>query len=329
MNIKNVHGYVPPSRNNLFNKMVALGVTATFLVGSFFVFNTRNVFADETVGSDLSALTSEITVAQTAVLKAVVGDVPGDYAQSSVDALNGAITTAEAVTSDQAQSDVDSATSNLTAAVSAFTPIPLSDLTAYHAALAKIIKFNYTIESFGSYLSVLRSNVVTEENSQAEVDAATANIIAAQSSLVPIPTNTQTPSTSGGGGAGTIVSIGTTGGGGYMPAPKSVVIAGCNGTTGFSVTSGLSCAGNVGVSLSNGEVLGAQSFHFSLDLKKGATGDEVTQLQNFLNKAGYNIGKADGKFGAKTKEALIQFEKAHKIKADGIVGPKVRALLNA
>jgi peptidoglycan hydrolase-like protein with peptidoglycan-binding domain len=77
-----------------------------------------------------------------------------------------------------------------------------------------------------------------------------------------------------------------------------------------------------------GQVLGAESFHFTLPLKKGAKGDEVTQLQNFLNNAGYDCGTADGKFGPKTKTALIKFEIANKLKGDGVVGPKVRAILN-
>jgi peptidoglycan hydrolase-like protein with peptidoglycan-binding domain len=47
-----------------------------------------------------------------------------------------------------------------------------------------------------------------------------------------------------------------------------------------------------------------------------------------LNAAGYNCGTPDGKFGLKTKQALIQFEIANGLKGDGIVGPKVRALLN-
>src|SRR5208337_3702619 len=82
--------------------------------------------------SSLTALTTEIGVAQTDVHNAVIGTVPDDYSQSSVDALNAAITTASEVTSAQAQSDVDAATSALTTAVSTFTStvVPLSSLTA-------------------------------------------------------------------------------------------------------------------------------------------------------------------------------------------------------
>ena len=52
------------------------------------------------------------------------------------------------------------------------------------------------------------------------------------------------------------------------------------------------------------------------------------ELQKFLNNAGYNSGKVDGVFGAKTKIAVVKFQIANKLKADGIVGPKMRALLN-
>jgi hypothetical protein len=79
---------------------------------------------------------------------------------------------------------------------------------------------------------------------------------------------------------------------------------------------------------SRGQVLGAQSFHFTLTLKKGSKGDEVTELQKFLNAAGYNCGTPDGKFGQKTKLALIKFQIANGLKGDGVTGPLTRAVLN-
>ena len=107
----------------------------------------------------------------------------------------------------------------------------------------------------------------------------------------------------------------------------STVISGCDTrTTGFSTTTGQSCIGNTGVA---GQVLGAEHFNFTQLMKNGSKGNEVMELQNFLNSAGYSVGTADGKFGAKTKAALIKFQTANKLKGDGVVGPKVRALLNA
>jgi hypothetical protein len=79
---------------------------------------------------------------------------------------------------------------------------------------------------------------------------------------------------------------------------------------------------------STGQVLGAESFHFTLFLKLGSHGNEVMELQKFLNAAGYNCGTPDGKFGPKTKAALIKFQLANGLKGDGKVGPATRALLN-
>ncbi|MFA6301063.1 MAG: peptidoglycan-binding protein [Candidatus Paceibacterota bacterium] len=78
----------------------------------------------------------------------------------------------------------------------------------------------------------------------------------------------------------------------------------------------------------DGEVLGAESFSFTQLLKKGSIGNEVTELQKFLNAAGYSVGTADGKFGAITEAAVIKFQTAKGLTPDGIVGPAVRALLN-
>ena len=58
----------------------------------------------------------------------------------------------------------------------------------------------------------------------------------------------------------------------------------------------------------------ASSYHPTL--KKGSKGNSVAILQTLLNI------DVDGDFGPKTKEAVIQFQKAHNLKPDGIVGPK-------
>lgn len=76
-----------------------------------------------------------------------------------------------------------------------------------------------------------------------------------------------------------------------------------------------------------GKVLGAEKFNFTLSLKKGSKGAEVIELQKFLSALGYTL-VVDGKFGPKTKAAVIKFQIANNLKGDGIVGSKVRALLN-
>jgi peptidoglycan hydrolase-like protein with peptidoglycan-binding domain len=46
------------------------------------------------------------------------------------------------------------------------------------------------------------------------------------------------------------------------------------------------------------------------------------QLQKALKLAGVYEGKVDGKVGAKTRAAVVEFQRAHSLKADGIVGQK-------
>jgi len=46
------------------------------------------------------------------------------------------------------------------------------------------------------------------------------------------------------------------------------------------------------------------------------------QIQRALKKAGFYKGEIDGKIGAKTKEAIIKFQKAHGLKGDGVVGKR-------
>ena len=51
----------------------------------------------------------------------------------------------------------------------------------------------------------------------------------------------------------------------------------------------------------------------------GSSGDSVTELQNNLRAAGYNIA-ADGVFGNETKAAVEAYQKANGLGVDGIVG---------
>ena len=62
-------------------------------------------------------------------------------------------------------------------------------------------------------------------------------------------------------------------------------------------------------------------------LKLGSRGDDVKQLQNRLNELGYSCGAADGIFGNATRTAVINFQRANGLAADGIVGPKTIAKL--
>ena len=63
-------------------------------------------------------------------------------------------------------------------------------------------------------------------------------------------------------------------------------------------------------------------------LYKGATGEAVKAMQNRLIALGYLTGKADGKFGNQTSLALIAFQRANGLKADGIMGAATTKKLN-
>lgn len=63
-------------------------------------------------------------------------------------------------------------------------------------------------------------------------------------------------------------------------------------------------------------------------LKKDSHGDAVTALQLRMKSSGIEVD-ADGKFGPKTRAAVIEFQKANGLKPDGIVGPATSALLQS
>ncbi len=59
-----------------------------------------------------------------------------------------------------------------------------------------------------------------------------------------------------------------------------------------------------------------------------AANKDVRYLQQSLVKKGYPI-TTDGFFGAKTEQAVINFQKKNKLVVDGIVGPKTWSQLGA
>ena len=61
-------------------------------------------------------------------------------------------------------------------------------------------------------------------------------------------------------------------------------------------------------------------------LKLGAKGDWVTIAQGRLVVAGYSVN-VDGIFGPKTKQAVIDYQRANGLTSDGIIGPKTWAKL--
>jgi len=55
-------------------------------------------------------------------------------------------------------------------------------------------------------------------------------------------------------------------------------------------------------------------------LSRGSKGPEVIELQKKLSQIGYAVGKADGKFGAKTEAGIRRFQKERGLRVDGLAG---------
>ncbi|HWJ03493.1 MAG TPA: peptidoglycan-binding protein [Verrucomicrobiae bacterium] len=62
-------------------------------------------------------------------------------------------------------------------------------------------------------------------------------------------------------------------------------------------------------------------------LRLGSTGPAVSMLQKKLKMSGLYTGRIDGIFGPLTDRAVREFQTAHGLVADGIVGPKTMAAL--
>ena len=63
------------------------------------------------------------------------------------------------------------------------------------------------------------------------------------------------------------------------------------------------------------------------ELHKGSKGDEVVRLQQRLQELGYYRGDIDGQFGGGTEDAVMRFQMAAGLEADGIVGDATTARL--
>ena len=62
-------------------------------------------------------------------------------------------------------------------------------------------------------------------------------------------------------------------------------------------------------------------------LRTGSRGEDVKTLQSRLYDLGYYTGEIDGQFGAGTKAAVIDFQKANGLDPDGMAGSETKALL--
>ncbi|MFI5628589.1 N-acetylmuramoyl-L-alanine amidase [Streptomyces sp. NPDC051664] len=100
---------------------------------------------------------------------------------------------------------------------------------------------------------------------------------------------------------------------------------GSEGSSASSGSSGSSGSSSNGSGSSDG--LGFASYS---PLQSGASGAQVTAMQQLLNTQGFAAGAADGSFGAATLSAVKAYQTTHGLPAGGIVGPKTwTALLSA
>ncbi|MDN4525310.1 peptidoglycan-binding protein [Fictibacillus fluitans] len=63
-------------------------------------------------------------------------------------------------------------------------------------------------------------------------------------------------------------------------------------------------------------------------LEKGSRGEDVKELQTYLNYLGFDCGKVDGIFGADTEKAVKEFQKAQKLTVDGYAGKNTLSSLS-
>ena len=64
-------------------------------------------------------------------------------------------------------------------------------------------------------------------------------------------------------------------------------------------------------------------------LYNGCNGEEVKAMQQALINLGFLEGKADGKFGDKTEEAVKAFQRKNGLTPDGLAGKKTRSMLDS
>ncbi|MBR4442067.1 MAG: YARHG domain-containing protein [Clostridia bacterium] len=106
------------------------------------------------------------------------------------------------------------------------------------------------------------------------------------------------------------------------PTEATTPVTGATTTTTTTTTPATTGAGTA----STGTGASSSGYTAAGSMTIGATGDEVTKLQNRLIALGYLSGKADGVYGQKTAAAVRAFQRAAGLTVDGIAG---KATINA
>ncbi len=121
----------------------------------------------------------------------------------------------------------------------------------------------------------------------------------------------------------TVSILGVGGGGSYFSGAQ---LAGGGGNTDSTVT--LASPGRMEDPAGNTPPQTIFTIFGTSILKKGSTGQYVTNLQKALNTAGANPTLVtDGSFGPKTDTAVKTFQYAHNLVVDGIVGNNTKTAL--
>lgn len=77
-----------------------------------------------------------------------------------------------------------------------------------------------------------------------------------------------------------------------------------------------------------GEVLGASTYNFTIELAPGMSGPDVRALQDLLKAEGFFAEAVTGFYGTMTYEGVQKYQAKHGLPAIGRVGPQTLALLN-
>ncbi len=304
--------------------------------------------------SDISALTTAITNAQTIHDAATEGILAGQYAVDSKATLQSAIDTASAITNAVSQGTVDTAIVTLNDALTTFQNRRVNPTITASAGS------NGTISPSGAVTVTYGSNqtFTITKNSGYSIDSVTVDDVSVGTgSMYEFDTVTadhtisvtfkKNISSGGGGGGG--------GGGGSVAPPEDMIVpvvtpiinpliptvipADCLPGYLFSPSTGKSCGviavPGISVPLINPTPGTSTAFIFSRVLKFGMTGDDVTSLQKYLNIHGYPVafsgtgskGFESRYFGMKTTDAVKAFQRAHGLVSDGAVGPKTAGIM--
>ena len=106
---------------------------------------------------------------------------------------------------------------------------------------------------------------------------------------------------------------------GTSAAPAPAASASASSASSSAAAPAASSASSVStVTVSDGSFFGGNY----ASIYPGTSGSRVVLLQNALIQLGYSVGKVDGKYGNNTKTAVVSFQRAQHLTADGIAGKK-------